>query len=51
VRLVWSVLVVILVIGLGAWGTTCTGPRPRPTGDTVPPVESTVPASFVPPGG
>jgi hypothetical protein len=50
VRLVWSVVVVILVIGLGAWGTTCTGPRPRPTGDTVPPVESTVPALSVPLG-
>ena len=27
---------VVVVIGLGALGTTCTGPRPRPTGETIP---------------
>jgi hypothetical protein len=36
VRVVWIVAVILLVIGLGAWSTTCTGPRPHPTGDTVP---------------
>ena len=35
VRVVWIVAVVLLVIGLGAWATTCTGPRPLPTGETV----------------
>lgn len=35
-RVVWIVAIVLLVIGLAAWGTTCTGPRPRPTGDTIP---------------
>jgi hypothetical protein len=36
VRAVWIVAVVLVVVGLGAWGTTCTGPRPRPTGETIP---------------
>lgn len=36
VRLVWIVVLVLLVVALGAWGTTCTGPRPRPTGETIP---------------
>lgn len=39
VRVVWIVVVVLLVIGLGAWSTTCTGPRPQPTGETLPPDE------------
>jgi hypothetical protein len=37
VRLVWIVVVVLMVVGLVAWSTTCTGPRPQPTGDTLPP--------------
>jgi hypothetical protein len=36
VRVVWIVAVVLLVLGLGAWATTCTGPRPQPTGETIP---------------
>lgn len=36
-RIVWIVGVVLLVVGLVAWSTTCTGPRPQPTGDTIPP--------------
>jgi hypothetical protein len=36
VRLLWYVAVFVVVIGLGALGTTCTGSRPRPTGDTIP---------------
>jgi hypothetical protein len=37
VRLVWIVAVVLVVVGLVAWSTTCTGPRPEPTGETIPP--------------
>ncbi|HEX5366769.1 MAG TPA: hypothetical protein VFW63_08935 [Acidimicrobiales bacterium] len=40
-RVVWMVAVVLLVLGLVAWSTTCTGPRPQPTGDTIPPGAST----------
>ena len=47
----WSLVVLLLVIGLGAWGTTCTGPRPRPTGDTVPTETTLAPASETPPAG
>lgn len=36
VRLVWIVAVVLVVVGLVAWSTTCTGPRPEPTGETIP---------------
>ena len=36
VRLVWIVVAVLIVVGLAAWGTTCTGERPQPTGDTIP---------------
>jgi hypothetical protein len=36
VRAVWIVAIVLIVVGLGAWGTTCTGERPRPTGETIP---------------
>ncbi len=35
-RVVWIVAIILIVIGLGAWGTTCTGERPQPTGDTIP---------------
>jgi hypothetical protein len=49
VRLVWIVAVVLVVVGLVAWSTTCTGPRPQPTGETVPPNATTIaPAA---PGG
>jgi hypothetical protein len=37
VRVVWIVVVVLLVAGLAAWSTTCTGPRPHPSGETIPP--------------
>jgi hypothetical protein len=47
VRAVWIAAIVLVVVGLGAWGTTCTGPRPRPTGETIPPSVSTTLA----PGG
>jgi hypothetical protein len=33
---VWIVAIVLLAIALVAWSTTCTGPRPHPTGDTIP---------------
>lgn len=36
VRVAWIVAIVLLVVGLAALGTTCTGPRPRPTGETLP---------------
>jgi hypothetical protein len=36
VRVVWIVAVVLVVVGLVAWSTTCTGPRPQPTGETIP---------------
>jgi hypothetical protein len=36
VRMLWYVAVFVIVIGLGALGTTCTGSRPRPTGETIP---------------
>jgi hypothetical protein len=36
VRVVWSVVIILIVVGLAAWATTCAGERPRPTGDTVP---------------
>jgi hypothetical protein len=36
VRALWILAIVLVVVGLGAWGTTCTGPRPRPTGETIP---------------
>lgn len=47
-RVVWIVAIILLVVGLGAWATTCTGERPRPTGDTIPggdAVTTTVPAT------
>ncbi|HKY67570.1 MAG TPA: hypothetical protein VJM49_14410 [Acidimicrobiales bacterium] len=40
-RVVWIVAIILLVVALGAWSTTCTGPRPRPTGDTIPTGAST----------
>jgi hypothetical protein len=41
VRALWIVAVVLIVVGLVAWSTTCTGPRPRPTGETLPPASAT----------
>lgn len=35
-RAVWVVTVILVAVGLVAWGTTCTGQRPIPTGDTIP---------------
>jgi hypothetical protein len=48
VRLVWIVAVVLVVVGLVAWSTTCTGPRPEPTGETIPPNATT---TTLAPGG
>jgi hypothetical protein len=42
VRAAWIVSVILVVVALGAWGTTCTGPRPRPTGETLPPGATTL---------
>lgn len=36
-RVIWVVGIVLFVVGLVAWSTTCTGPRPEPTGETLPP--------------
>ena len=44
VRVVWIVAVVLVVVGLVAWSTTCTGPRPQPTGETIPPSATTTAA-------
>jgi hypothetical protein len=49
VRLVWIVAVVLVVVGLVAWSTTCTGPRPEPTGETIPQTASTT-ATVAPAG-
>jgi hypothetical protein len=55
VRAMWVVAVMLLVIGLGAWGTTCTGPRPRPTGETIPAGDTSSTSTLAPdapaPGG
>jgi hypothetical protein len=41
VRVVWIILAVLVVIGLGAWSTTFKGQRPIPTGETLPPTTGT----------
>jgi hypothetical protein len=41
VRFLWIVLSLLIVVGLTAWSTTCTGERPRSTGQTLPPGEAT----------
>jgi hypothetical protein len=41
VRVVWIILAVLVVIGLGAWSTTFQGQRPIPTGETLPPSSGT----------
>jgi hypothetical protein len=41
VRVVWIILAVLVVIGLGAWSTTFQGQRPIPTGETLPPSPGT----------
>jgi hypothetical protein len=43
------VSIFVLVVGLAAWGTTCTGPRPRPTGETIPTGEVAT-TTIAPPG-
>lgn len=50
VRAMWVVAIVLLVIGLGAWGTTCTGPRPRPTGETIPAGDTSSTSTLAPSG-
>jgi hypothetical protein len=47
VRALWIAAIILIIIGLGAWSTTCTGPRPRPTGETIPPGD--VATTTVPP--
>jgi hypothetical protein len=49
----WIVAIVLLAIVLVAWSTTCTGPRPRPTGETIPAGETppaTTAQTLAPPG-
>jgi hypothetical protein len=50
VRAVWIVAIILVVVGLGAWGTTCTGERPRPTGETIPPTVTTTAPPAAPEG-
>jgi hypothetical protein len=53
VRIVWIVAVILIVVGLAAWGTTCTGERPQPTGETIPAgdVSTTPPPTLAPTAG
>jgi len=46
-RGLWIVISVAVLVGLVAWTTTCTGPRPRPTGETLPPADATTTTSLV----
>jgi hypothetical protein len=39
-RGLWIVISVAVLVGIVAWSTTCTGPRPHPTGETLPPPEA-----------
>ena len=55
-RALWILVSVAVLVGLVAWATTCTGPRPHPTGETLPPEGGTtttlagaVPATLAPP--
>ena len=48
-RALWILLSVAVLAGLVAWSTTCTGPRPVPTGETLPPEGGT--ATTVAPAG
>jgi hypothetical protein len=59
-RALWIIVSVAVLVGLVAWSTTCTGPRPRPTGETLPPdaggaattlagANDTVPSTLAPP--
>ena len=60
-RALWILLSVAVLVGLVAWSTTCTGPRPVPSGETLPPegeptttavpVTDTVPSTLAPPPG
>jgi hypothetical protein len=60
-RVLWILLSVAVLVGLAAWSTTCTGPRPVPTGETlqpegeptttVVPATDTVPSTLAPPPG
>jgi hypothetical protein len=40
-RGLWIVISVAVLVGIVAWSTTCTGPRPRPTGETLPSTDTT----------
>jgi hypothetical protein len=59
-RALWIIVSVAVLVGLVAWSTTCTGPRPHPTGETLPPegagtvttlagAADTVPSTLAPP--
>jgi hypothetical protein len=39
-RGLWIVISVAVLVGIVAWSTTCTGPRPHPTGETLPPPDA-----------
>jgi hypothetical protein len=48
VRFLWYAAIVLVVLGLAALSTTCTGPRPRPTGQTIPPGPGAVTTTLAP---
>ncbi|HET8617764.1 MAG TPA: hypothetical protein VFM27_02335 [Acidimicrobiales bacterium] len=58
-RALWIIVSVAVLVGLVAWSTTCTGPRPHPSGETLPPdggttttvagAAGTVPSTLAPP--
>ncbi len=50
-RVLWIVVTIAVVVALAALTTTCTGPRPEPTGQTIQPgvTATTVPGQSVPP--
>jgi hypothetical protein len=47
-RALWIVVTIVVIVGLAAWATTCTGPRPRPTGQTIPPPSDVVSTTTLP---
>jgi hypothetical protein len=48
-RVLWIVVTIALGIALAALTTTCTGPRPQPTGETIQPgITTTVPVQSLP---
>jgi hypothetical protein len=47
----WIVVTIVVTIALAALTTTCTGPRPQPTGQTIQPgvTTTTAPGQSAPP--